>query len=297
MSGLPHRPPREFRPPVRRSTAALVFAVVFGLGTFVGAVFLAAIALGSSQVTYAIKAGTLTADSGSFVDGSRSFPLADVTSAREVTLSGGRRTRGTGAPGLCTGIWWYPDLGSVWQATDCSPRAVVLTVTGDERPIVLSPPDPAAFLANVDARTDTFIALAPGDATILRVVPGLGALTLLVASFMLTSVFVFGPTRMRYVVGDGHLEVHTIFSRRRWPARELTARPHVPKVTLRVAGTAFPGYYTGLFRADGETTRVYATDVTSGVLLLGPARVFLSPESPAAFLEALRQEGATVEPA
>jgi hypothetical protein len=290
-------PLREFRPPVRRSTAALVLAGVLGLVLLVSGALLGTIALGSSQVTYTLHGGTLTVDSGSFLDGSHAFALSDVTDAHEVTLSGGRRTRGTGAPGLCTGIWWYPDLGSVWQATDCSPRAVVLTVTGEPRPVVFSPPDPVAFLAQLDARTDTFVPLAPGSATVMRVVPGLGALTLLVISVMLTAVFVAGPKRMRYVVGDGQLEVHTIFSSRRWPARDLRARLHTPKVTLRLAGTAFPGYYTGLFRSDGATTRIYATELRSGVLLEGPARVFLSPESPAAFLEALKREGATVDSA
>jgi hypothetical protein len=70
-------------------------------------------------------------------------------------------------------------------------------------------------------------------------------------------------------------------------------------VTLRVAGTAMPGYYTGYFRADGQSTRVYATDLKDGVLLEGPARIYLSPADPEAFLAALREEGGTVteEPA
>jgi len=286
---------KEFRPPVRRSTLALVFAVVIGLVTFGGAVALGLIAMGSSQVTYEIAGGTLTIDSGSLLDGKRAVPLANVTDARAVELSGGRRTRGTGAPGICTGVWWYPALGSVWQATDCSARAIAITAANEERPIVIAPPDTDGFLAAIEARRDTFVALAPGDATLLRVIPGAGAAVLVVVNVMLVALFVAGPGRIVYLVGDGTLEVRTIFSRRSWPARELSARPHAPKVALRIAGTAFPGYYTGLFRSDGATTRFYATDLSAGVLIEGPARAYLSPEDRAGFLAALRAEGARVE--
>ena len=56
-----------------------------------------------------------------------------------------------------------------------------------------------------------------------------------------------------------------------------------------------PGYYTGFFRIDGESTRVYATDLGDGVLLEGAARVFLTPEHPDAFLTSFRAAGGTVE--
>ncbi len=285
---------REFRPPLRGSKAPVILASVFGVVTLAGAVILTLVALGSSQVSYRIESGTLTIESGSFIDGKRSFPLANVTDARTVTVSQGRRTRGTGAPGLCTGLWWYPETGAVWQATNCSARVAMLTVTGEEQPVLVSPPDPEAFVAEISAGTNDTIFLAPGDVTIMRVVPGTGAALLLLSSVMLTMVFVVGPKRMRYVIDGGELTVQTIFSRRSWPVHELKARAHLPRVTMRVAGTAFPGYYTGLFRCDGATTRVYATDLKSpGVLIEGPARVFLSPQNPAAFLAALAESGAS----
>ena len=96
-------------------------------------------------------------------------------------------------------------------------------------------------------------------------------------------LLIVGPGKMRYIVRPGLLEVRTLFGR------------HWPRVTLRVAGTGAPGYYTGLFRADGATTRVYATDLHEGVLIERPVRVFLSPDDPAAFLARLREAGATVE--
>ena len=210
-----------------------------------------------------------------------------------VDLSGGRRARGTSAAGICTGHYWYPEHGTVWQATSCARRGALLVVEGEERPIVLTPPDPEAFVATVRAGTDADIVLPPGDPLLLKVVPGVVALLLVVTSSMLIAVFLLGPTRMRYVVGDGRLEVHTLFSRTSWPLEDARARPHTPKVTLRLVGTAFPGYYTGIFRADGATTRLYATDLVSGVLLEGPARVYLSPADPTAFLTALHAAGAS----
>jgi len=259
-----------------------------------GGGLLGAIALGSNQVSYGVRGGTVTIDSGSFIDGKRTFPVASVTDARALTVSGGRRTRGTGAPGLCTGLWWYPAVGDVWQATNCSSHAVLLQVTGEERPILLTPPDPDAFVAQVMGGTDVSIVLPPGDATVMRVVPGIGALVMVLSAALVLLLFIAGPKRMRYVVADGNLSIETIFSRRSFEARELRARLHVPSVTLRLAGSAFPGYYTGLFRVDGVTTRIYATQLKSeGVLLEGPARVFLSPEDPAALLKALEEAGAS----
>ncbi len=285
----------EFRPPVKRSKVAVVLGVIFAALSLVGALLLGAIAAGSSQVSYALAGGTLVVDSGSFLDGKRTFPVANVTDARVIDVSGARRTRGTGAPGMCTGQWSYIQTGPVWQATSCSPHVVMLTVAGEDRPILVTPPDPEGFVAQLRTGPDATIVLPPGDATLLRVVPSVGALVLLVASVMVFMVFLQGPRRMRYVIDGGRLTIATIFSTRSFEAVDLRARKHVPGVTLRLAGTAFPGYYTGLFRADGATTRIYATQLRAeGVLLEGPARVFLSPEDPNAFLEALAHAGASV---
>jgi hypothetical protein len=64
---------------------------------------------------------------------------------------------------------------------------------------------------------------------------------------------------------------------------------------MRIAGSAFPGYYTGLFREGGRNLRVYATDLRRGVLLEGPQRVYLSPADREGFLAALQAEGARIE--
>ena len=262
-----------------------------------GTLILGAIAAGTSQVSYRLHGTSLDIGSGSLLDGTRTFAVKDIQELRAVELRGGRRTRGTGAPGICTGQWWYPDLGSVWQATGCTPHAVVMRVAGEERPIVVTPPDADAFIAAVQSGTEFGIELPAGSALLLKVVPGMAAVLLLLSSGMIVAVFVAGPKRMRYVVEDGRLSVQTLFSKQSWPASELRARRHVPKVTMRLFGTAFPGYYTGLYRADGANTKVYATNLKSGVLVEGPSRVYVSPADPEAFLAALREAGGTVDAA
>jgi Bacterial PH domain len=288
---------REFRPLARRSRVGLVLAIVLGTLMLVGTVVLGGIAAGSSQVTYTQRAGVLTIDSGSLMDGTRTFAGSKVTGARVVGLGGGRRVVGTGAPGICTGKWWYPGIGDVWQATGCTPRGVLLEVIGQDVPIIVSPPDADAFLGALTTGVDFGIALPAGDAVLLKLVPAGAAVLLAITTAMVIAVFLVGPSRMRYIVKDGRLEVRTLFSRKSWPAGELRARAHSPKVTLRLVGTAFPGYYTGLFRADGANTRMYATDLKRGVLVEGPQRVYVSPAEPEAFLAALRDAGGTIDAA
>jgi hypothetical protein len=288
----------EFRPPLRRSRAPVILALVFLPVMLLATAALGAIALGSNQVSYTIRGGVLTVDTGSLLDSKRTFAVSDVTDARVIDVYGGRRTRGTGAPGLCTGSWWYPGIGSVWQATDCSSHVVLLRVASEPLPVLLSPPDPEGFVDRLRAGGDALVVLPPGSMAVLRVVPGLGALVSLVTVAMLGALLLGGAKRMRYLIEGGELTIETVFSRRTFATNELRAREHVPAVGFRLAGTAFPGYYTGLFRVDGVTTRVYATQLRApGVLLEGPARVFLSPEDPAAFLDALARAGAFVESA
>jgi hypothetical protein len=286
---------REFRPPVRRSRVGLVLAVVLGAVMLLAAGVLGAIALSANQVSYRVRGNVLEVSTGSLLEGTRTFAVAGLGEKRVVDLRGGYRTRGTGAPGLCTGVWWYPDLGSVWQATSCARRGVLLRAAGEERPILLTPPDPEGFIAALDAGTDIEVLLPQGDAFWLKAIPGGAALLLVVTTSMIIAAFLVGAKRMRYVVLDGRFEVRTLFSRKSWPASALRARAHSPKVTLRLFGTAFPGYYTGLFRADGANTRVYATDLKRGVLVEGPARVYISPAEPEAFLAALRDAGSAVD--
>jgi hypothetical protein len=288
---------REFRPPVRPSLFRSVFSGVVALMLVVSAAAMLVLASSSNQVTYAIAGGTLMVDSGSHFDGARTIPLTLVHDRRVVALAGGRRTCGTVMAGYCTGRWTYPELGTVWQAGNCSSQGVLITTLDGDLPVVVTPPDPEAFVAGLDARSDLTIALPAADAAGLRIFLAAAAVFSLLMAALLVSLLLLGPGRMVYGVGEGRLEVRTLFGRRSWSLHGLRARPHVPRVTLRLAGTAAPGYYTGLYRVDGSNTRIYATDLKSGVLVEGPARVYLSPENVAGFLDALRAAGAEVQAA
>jgi len=57
-----------------------------------------------------------------------------ITEIRNVGLSGGSRTAGIGRPGYCVGNFRYPDLGPVWQATNCGPEGVFIQSQG-RRPL------------------------------------------------------------------------------------------------------------------------------------------------------------------
>jgi hypothetical protein len=286
---------RDFRPPVRPSVVRTLLAVVLGAVIVVALVPLVLVSVGDSRISYSFERGTLVVDSGSLLDGKRTIPLSVLHGKRAVALRGARRTRGTGLPGYCTGRWSYADVGAVWQATNCSPEAVLLMTNDGDLPVVVTPPDRDAFLAAIDARTDFRVELPPPDATTLHVAVFVGIVVALVGATMIIATLLLGPRRMVYRVGDGRLEVRTIFGRREWPASSLKAHAHASRLQLRLAGTGAPGYYTGYYLADGKRTRVYATDPSSGVLIEGPARIFVSPADREGFLAALRAEGATVE--
>ncbi len=286
---------REFSPPVRPSALRVVLAVVFPLIVLglLGGLF--AVVFGLTPVRYTIDDGALVVHSGELLAGKRTLPLADIKEARVVTARGGRRIAGTALPGHCTGIFSYPDFGSVWQATHCGANAVLVTSAPGERPVLITPPDPALFVAALHAGTPTSITLPPPDTgpvrTVLLLFGGAGVVTVL----MVSAVLLLGPSQMRYRVGDGVLEVRTLFGRQSWPIAGAHARAHTPEKLRRVAGTAAPGYYTGRFRESGQGTRVYATEVERVVLFEGADRVILSPEDRVAFLRALEEEGATVK--
>jgi hypothetical protein len=285
---------REFSPPVRPSLLRVVLAVVFPLLVLVPVGALLAAILGMSPMRYTIGDGALVVHSGDFFSGERSIPLADVTEVRAVRPRGGRRTAGTALPGYCAGRFSYPDLGGVWQATDCGANALLVTASGALTPVLISPPDAEAFAAAIRAGTPTSITLPP---------PGKGRLHVLVILFggggivsvvMVSALLLLGPKRMRYRVGDGALEVRTLFGRKSWSLAGAQARTYTPQKLRRMVGTAAPGYYTGRFRESGQATRVYATEVDRVVLLEGADRVLLSPEDRVGFLRALEAEGASV---
>jgi hypothetical protein len=287
---------REFRPPVRPSVVRIVLAMVIAAAALVPTGLLLRVVTGMSQVSYAIEAGALTVRSGDPTWGNRTVRLADVTDVRVTDLRGGRRTSGTALPGYCAGHFSYEGLGGVWQATNCAGRAIVVRSRDVGTPVlVITPPDLERFQAALAAGTDTIVTLPPPDKGPLTLIAWISAPVALIATLMIGSLLLFGPSRMRYLVGGGALEVRTIFGKKRIELAGVHARPHVPSRLWRIAGSAMPGYFTGLFREEGKNTRVYATDLTRTVLIVsGDARVIVSPESREAFLGALEEQGASV---
>jgi hypothetical protein len=286
---------REFRPEVRPSAFRILLAVILPLFVLIPIGALMAMVLGASPAAYAIRGGSLVVESGDPFSSVRTVPLSDITDAREVALRGGRRTAGTALPGLCSGRFSYPDLGAVWQVTDCGGRGVLITAAGQPVPIVLSPPDPQAFLSSLRSGTDMVVTLPPPDKGPLRVLAAVVGPISIAVILMVSAVMLLGPGRMRYLVGGGFLEVRTLFTRKRWPVAGARARAYTPSRVRRLVGTAAPGYYTGLYRESGETTRIYATSLARVVLFEGPARVIASPEDRVGMLRALEEEGATIQ--
>jgi hypothetical protein len=286
-----------FEPPVHRRGLQLALGIPISL-------VLLAIAAGTAflfwvphELEYAILDGSLEITTGPPPFLSRhSIPLSSIVGAEPRRLLGGRKVSGTNLPTYCVGVFYYPEIGRVWQATDCSNELVVLGVRGRERPVVLSPADGERFVAELEDGGPYRTAPPPGDR-----LPGWNVLWLvmplltLAVALAVPSILVLGNRRLRYLVEGGNLVIQTILTRRRIAIPGLTARRHRPDAGLRLWGTAFPGYLTGIFRADGRTMRIYATTVEDGVLIEGEDRpIFVNPKNPEAFLEALQSHGATI---
>lgn len=286
----------ELRPPVRSRGLRILLAVLLPLVVVVPMLVLAALTLGISQASYTLTGGTLIVDSGDLFSGARTLRLADLAEPQRVVLHGGRRTAGTALPGLCTGRFSYPEHGAVWQVTDCGARGLLLRSPGEPLPIVISPPDPDAFLALLRSGAEARLTLPPPDKGPLRLI-GLLVAPLSILTVLAVSVLLFlGPGRMRYRVGDGFFEVQTLFSKARWPTAGARAKAHTPSGLVRVAGTGAPGYFTGRFREGGQWARVYATDLGRVVLFeSGDVRVIVSPEDRVELLRALEAEGVTID--
>ena len=286
---------REFRPPTKASTLRVVLAVVIAVVGLGPAIALGALVSGNALISYTISGGALTVRTGDRLSGERTVALSAITEARAVSLHGGRRTAGTSLPGYCVGRFSYPDLGAVWQATSCSGRGLVVQATGESKPIVISPPDAEGFVAALRSGAETSITLPPPDKGPLYLLTAIAIPAGVLVAVMVGALMLFGPDRMRYLVGDGTFEVRTLFGRQRWPTAGARAKGYTPGRLWRVAGSGMPGYYTGRFREGGQGVRLYATDLSRVILFEGSDRVMVSPEDRAGFLEALRAEGVEIE--
>ncbi|MBI4820710.1 MAG: hypothetical protein HY791_30880 [Deltaproteobacteria bacterium] len=286
---------REFRPPLVKSKVPGILAVILVFVLVVPLGFTFSLLSGSLAATYEITSESLLVTTGSILDGKKIVRLSDITTKRAVDLGWGRRSMGTSLPGYCAGRWTYGSVGTVWQATNCNRFGVLLTVTGEERPIFLTPPDPEAFLKYLESSTPMKVELDRPVSTGISLILGIVFLFVGVTVVALVALLLRGPRRLKYEIGGGRLYVQTMFSKKDWATSSLRVRTHVPEGAWRLAGTAVNGYYTGIYRMDGKNTKVYATTLASGVLIEGPARIFVTPEQRDEFLDALEAAGATIE--
>jgi hypothetical protein len=286
---------REFRPAAERRTARLVVgAVMLAVVTVAGAIVPAIVWL-PRAIRYEVSPASLTVmlRAGWWRVGNE-VPRASITAVRPVELGRGRRTMGSAIPGYCVGAFTFDDLGPVWLATSCGRSAVLVEAAGRTRPTVIAPAHRDAFLAALEAGDTATFAPPPGT-------PMAGWTAIRVLSFvplllipLLVGTFFVAPGRLRYAVEHGELVVRTLAATRRFPLAGATARRCTPGRALKVAGNGLPGYYTGFYRVDGASARVYATRLTDGVLLEGERRVFVTPEDVDGLLAELHRHGARV---
>ncbi len=274
--------------------AILVVVLVLPVG------WVAFLLLAPSHLEYTVEEGGLTVTLGPepFLR-RRSWSPEQIADSGAVDLPPGRRVAGTVLPGYCVGTFSYRGLGKVWQATDCSARAVLLRIRDGQRPVVLTPPDREAFLSAL-REGGRYHHLAPVVRSPVRTFFQVMALLGVAAALLVPALLVTGPGRIRYALEPGRLVIRTFFARRSLPLEGLRARVlRAPRLAARLWGVAYPGYATGLFRMEGRTVRVAATDLTGDCVLLegGGRPVLLTPADPRAFLEALRLVGVGVEEA
>jgi hypothetical protein len=225
----------------------------------------------------------------------RVIDLDSVVAVEDAELGRGRRVAGTGLPGYCVGRFRYDNIGSVWQATDCSRRVVLLRIDGD-RPVLLTPPDPERFKRALESGAGYRETQPPPSTGRGWILLKLFVLFTPLLGILVPMIFFVAPGRLRYRVISGGLEVATLLGTKRFPTAGCTARPHRPRIGMRLWGTGAPGYYTGTYRVDGANTKIYTTSITEGVLIEGPGvRVFVNPENEDGFLEAIRSTGGATE--
>ncbi len=289
----PTTEPFTFRPPEHRKGLRLVLGALLSVFAIGGAAFGAAVIWLPRSLNYEVTQGRVVITSGLDIRPSRwEYPLESITSATAVRLKPGKRVNGTSLPGYCSGHFRFPDIGDCTLATTCSPEAVILRVGEGDRPIVITPGQRKAFLAALTGDGQYSEAILFDDESSVWI--GLKAMTALgvAVTLFIPLIFFLSPSRLRYRVTPGHVEVDLTFGAKRFSVSNCIARPYNPETSSKVMGSSMPGYHAGRFSLDGMATRVYATRLTEGVLIESPdLRLFLNPEDPHAFLEALRALG------
>lgn len=290
--------PFTFRPPARRkglrlAIGGLLTVLAVGAAGFgVGLVWL------QRTMVYEIRDNALTVTRGFAVTPKVEAAALDTIERAELfRLEPGKRTVGTSLPGYCAGSFTFPELGKVHLASNCSREAVVVTISGHDRPWVLTPADRQGFLSALAGAGLYHEDLQTGDDAPTGWWIRLLMLAFFIPTLMVPLLFFVAPARLCYRVTPSTIEVETTLFTKRFTVSNCIARIYRPEESAKLLGSSMPGFYSGRFAIDGMTTRVYVTHLDEGVLVEGPdLRLLVSPEDPHAFLEALRaRAGVPVE--
>lgn len=262
-----------------------------------GSVFVASLVLLPPAARFTLTPDRLAVHTKEgFWQSTKSFPLHGLVESKLVRVSRGTRLAGTTLPGFCRGWFSYPEVGKVWQMTDCGQEVVFLAFAPGER-VLLAPQDPQSFLAVLASRQGGSFALR-GEPGVRRSAHWwLPVLLLLpiVLCLAVTALVLKGPERLAYALEPGALVVRTFARTKRFDLRGATAQVWEPGRLARVAGSNFPGYYVGLFWHQGKPLWVYASHGQRGILVEGKKRVFITPENEQAFLAMLREVGVATQ--
>ncbi len=221
----------------------------------------------------------------------KKFSLESLEESKRLSLSRGRKISGMRFPGYCHGWFSYPELGRVWQVTDCGHEVVFLRFASGNR-VLLAPHDPEGFLAAATQRQPASFVLR-GHAGMQPALGWWAVLFLLPALVCIpvTAMVLLAPARLAYALEPGTLVIRTLARLKRFDLQGATAHILEPQRLARLAGSSMPGYYVGLFWYQGKPLWVYGSNISRGLLIEGEKRVFITPEDEEAFLVMLREVG------
>ncbi|WP_235208744.1 PH domain-containing protein, partial [Thermoanaerobaculum aquaticum] len=165
-----------------------------------------------------------------------SFPLKGLRESKVVRVSGGTRLSGKQSAGYCAGWFTYPELGKVWQVTDCGEDVVLLAFSSGVR-VLLAPQDPEAFLAAVSHRQQASFALRVNPQAKRGIAWDLVVLVLLLPIAIAVWVLALihkGPARLAYAFEPGFLLVRTFALLKRFDLQGATAQVVEPRGLARL---------------------------------------------------------------
>lgn len=275
-------------PPMAGWKRALAWIPV-ALGAL-GALIGGGVLFAPTHVAYTLGPDTFTAQASlGPLDLGRQALRSEVRGGRRQALHHGLRTAGTARGDFCQGKWWFDETGPAWVAGTCVPDTVVVDV-GDEH-WVLTPADPAAFLAALDGGAGEFAAAPNPDSQTTGAILLLGLLLLpLVVIFPLIGRRLSQPLVYRIVGATLSVPGNLWTTHLKLDGATFT---HAPLGRAwRLAGTALPGLLLGAFRAGGKHVHVAARDLKTGVRIDGTRSVYVTPADVDAFCAALVRGGA-----